>query len=203
MTRRIDVGDRVGEYVLETKLGAGSFGEVYKARHRALDGVHVAVKLPRDARALARLLDEGALTRRVESDAAVKLIGLDVEHDPPYLAMQYVDGESLRETLRRGALPARRALDVAKRVFGALAAAHEASVIHRDVKPENILIDSAGNAFLGDFGLAAALDADGSTDLGSLGSNRTQSLVGTVRYLSPEQKDPRRAIDGRSDIYAA
>ncbi len=204
MTRRIDVGDRVGEYVLEAKLGSGSFGEVYRARHRALEGVLVAIKLPRDPRALARLLDEGVLARRVESDAAVKAIGLDLDHDPPYLAMQYIDGESLRATLERGALPPRRALDVARRVFGALAAAHDAKVIHRDVKPENILIDQAGNAFLGDFGLAAALDAgDGTQDLGSLGSQRAPSIVGTLRYLSPEQRDSRRSIDERSDLYSA
>ena len=202
MTRR-SAGDRIGEYVLERPLGRGSFGEVWQARHRVLDATLVAIKLPRDARALARLRDEGALSRRVESDAAVKLVGLDLEHDPPYLALQFVDGGSLRQTLEGGALPPRRALYVAQRVFSALRAAHEAKVIHRDVKPENILIDRSGTAFLTDFGLAAAIDARGSSGLGSLGSHGAGAVAGTLRYLSPEQRDPARGVDERSDLYSA
>ncbi|HZU99308.1 MAG TPA: protein kinase [Planctomycetota bacterium] len=202
MTRRIDVGDPIGEYVLEAKLGEGSFGEVWRARHRVLDDVAVALKFPRDPRALVRLRDEGLAARRVEAEGVVKLVGLDLDHDPPYLALELVEGGSLRDLIAKGPLPVERAVAIARRIFSALAAAHEKNVIHRDVKPENILIDEGGEAYLTDFGLAAALESDGSCQLGSLGS-KPKGVVGTLRYLSPEQKDPSRGIDARSDIYSA
>jgi serine/threonine protein kinase len=199
----LEVGDRVGEYVLDAKVGEGAFGEVWRARHRVFEDVQVALKLPRDARALGRLRDEGVLSRRVDADGAVRLLGIDLEHDPPYIALDYVEGETLRDVIRRGPVEPSRALAISRRVFGVLDAAHKAHVIHRDVKPENILIDRAGAAFLTDFGLAAALEAAPGLDLASsLGSGR-EKVVGTLRYLSPEQKDPRRAIDHRSDLYSA
>jgi uncharacterized RDD family membrane protein YckC len=203
VNKRIDTGLRVGEYVVEAKLGEGSFGEVWRARHHAFDDVLVALKIPRNARALARLRDEGLFVRRVQAEGAVKIVGLDADSDPPYLALQYVDGESLRDAIRRGPIPPQIAIAIARRILGVLGAAHGIKIIHRDVKPENILIDRTGIAFLADFGLATAIeDARTITLASSLGSARGASVVGTLRYMAPEQKDPRRGVDHRADIYA-
>jgi serine/threonine protein kinase/uncharacterized RDD family membrane protein YckC len=205
MTKRVDAGTPIGEWVLEEKLGQGTFGEVWRARHRALRDRLAAVKVPRDPAAVERLVAEGKLLARlpIPIPGAVALLGADADHDPPYLALEYVEGESLRRRLSRGPLAPERAVATTRAVLETLRAAHRIGVIHRDVKPENVLIDATGRVRLTDFGLAATRD-DASASVsasGSIGSEAAR-VVGTLGYMAPEQRDPARAVDHRADLFA-
>jgi serine/threonine protein kinase len=196
--------DRVGEYVLQEPIGRGGFGEVWKAEHAELPGATVAVKIPTDPDYVRQLRAAGILQHALEHPCIVKTITLNTSHEPPYLVMEYVPGESLRSLLQRErTLPLERGLSIIERVLGALAYSHAHGVVHRDVKPENILMSTDGRILVTDFGLGVVTEKLG-RELALSGSLRTQtgnSIEGTLAYMAPEQRrgeDP----DGRSDLYA-
>ena len=187
-------------YVVERKLGAGAMATVYLARDVRHDRP-VAIKVlggdvlmdvqrfHREIRVLANLRHPFILPLHDSGEAAGAL----------YFVMPYIDGESLRARLvREGRLPVEQALEIARQIADALQTAHEQGVIHRDVKPENILIARSGHALLADFGIARASVGAGPVD------TMTQAglTIGTVAYMSPEQALGERDIDARSDIYA-
>ncbi len=190
------VGTVVGPCRLERLLGVGGMGRVYKARHLALDR-DVAVKLvDRGASAGAAAREaafaEARAAAKLEDPRIVAIHEVGEDRGVGYIVMQWVEGDSLESRVRRdGPLSVERALAVARDVAGALAAAHAAGVVHRDVKPANVLLDARGGAKLADFGLAAGA---GRADAGG-------ESVGSFHFMPPEQgwgAPP----DPRMDVYA-
>src|SRR5687768_5935685 len=190
-------------YTLERVLGAGAMGKVFLARDVALDRpIAVKVISPElaasstfrdrfllEARTVAKLRHPNIVAVHAAGEAAGHL----------YFVMEYVAGESLRDLIDRVKhVEPQRAAAILADVADALAYAHAQGVVHRDVKPENVLLDGqTGRAMLTDFGIARAASA---ADDGRL--TGTGLLVGSPRYMSPEQASGERALDGRSDIYA-
>lgn len=198
----LQAGRHLGEWTLEAELGRGANGSVWRARHKALPRV-AALKVPHDEGVTARLAREGRLLERIESPHVVGLLGLDPDHDPPYLVMELVEGSSLRELLSEGPLEPGEARRVLAEICYGLAAAHAQGVVHRDLKPENILVDAEGLVRVADFGLGA-LAAEAAHELLASGSLQTRegSVVGTLRYMAPEARDPEGEVDARADLYA-
>jgi serine/threonine protein kinase len=192
---------RAGEYILEEKIGQGTFGEVWKARHHVWSDRVIAVKIPTDPQYLRALQREGSAIHGLQHPNIVRAVGFDPYADPPYLAMEYVPGTSLRPLI--GKIPVEEGIGYLKQVLSALAFAHKNGVIHRDVKPENVLIDN-GVAKLTDFGLGKSFVAEGGANSivysASLNS-AAGGVVGTMAYMSPEVKAGSPA-DARADIYA-
>ena len=203
-------GTRLGPYEIVAPIGAGGMGEVYHARDPRL-GRDVAIKvLPRQYAA-----DEDRL-RRFEQEAraasALNHPNILVVHDVgtcdgvPYLVEELLEGESLRDRLRDGALPVGKAVDIAVQMARALAAAHEKGIVHRDLKPENVFVTRDGHVKILDFGLAKLVErapvragaADASTFAGATAAGL---VLGTVGYMAPEQARG-QAADHRADIFA-
>jgi uncharacterized RDD family membrane protein YckC len=191
--------------VLIERVGRGGFGDVWKARHHVWPDRIVAVKMPATAERANLLKREGVLQDRVRHPNAVDVLGMDPDHDPPYLIMEFVEGESLRARLQRETrLAPGVAVDLGVQILGALEHAHARGVVHRDLKPENILIAKDGLAKLTDFGLGRLLE-DARAKLavsGSLISTDGRDISGTVAYMAPEQREAGRTVDARADLYA-
>lgn len=204
---------RVGDYVLDAPLGAGAFGEVWRASRAADEREKVAVKLPLEERFVGYLRREGELIRRLRSPHVVEIIALDADHDPPYLAMELIEGPSLDKSLaqRPQGLRVDDAVSVLRGLLAAMEYAHGQGVVHRDLKPANVLLTVEPSLETGfnewcvkvsDFGLS-----DDSADVlhsitQSISLARDARLVGTLAYLAPEVRDGRRPPDARSDLYA-
>ncbi len=192
---------RLGHYEIVARLGRGGMGEVYLAYERALDR-RVAIKvLPAD---LARS-DEFVRRFKAEATAAARLIHPNIiqihfigeDAGQHYFVMQYVAGESLAGLLaRRGKLPVDETLAIVEQALSGLAAAHDQGMVHRDIKPGNILLDARHHrVLLADFGLVKSLESS------VTGKTATGVIMGTVDYISPEQGRG-QAVDGRSDLYS-
>ncbi|MEM9379430.1 MAG: protein kinase [Planctomycetota bacterium] len=203
------VDARLDAYDVQVLLGRGGMGAVYRARHRKLDRL-VAIKVLRpDAAGIAE--DAAAFAERFEREARV-LAKLDHPnivriHDFGqsggdtqffYLVLEYVEGATLRELLSQGRLSAREALDLAPQICDALQAAHDVGVVHRDVKPENILVDATGRVRIADFGLAKLRSAEPT----ALGITRTDQVFGTAHYMAPEQMRASGQVDHRADLFS-
>jgi len=207
-------GDRISEYILDALIGAGSFGQVWKAHHHIWKNELVAIKVPTDSQFVRNLQKEGLTIHGLKHANIVRAIGLDPYADIPYLVMEYVDGVSLAgliETYPRG-MPIRDAQNITIGILRALDHAHGAGVIHRDIKPANILI--AGGPRSGepvpveavkvtDFGLGRAGEITTASILqsGSLLAEDGRSISGTLAYMAPEQRDGGET-DARSDLYS-
>lgn len=206
-------GQRVGEYVLESVLGRGAFGEVWKAKHHAWTDRVVAVKIPTDPAYVRELQREGFAAPQLIHPGIVRALAFDAFATPPYLAMEYVPGGNLRERIAHGPMTAEQATTILRQVLGALSHAHGQGVVHRDVKPENILIHqradidgfaSPGAVMLTDFGLGQSSHRNSATSIAmsmSVASPDAAKLVGTLNYMSPEQRVGGE-VDARTDLYA-
>src|SRR3954447_22921717 len=131
---------RVGEYVLEQKVGGGTFGEVWKAHHHVWTDQIVAVKIPTDSQFIRNLQREGVAIHGLVHPAVVRAIGFDPYAETPYLAMEFVPGTSLRPLIQNRSLTIPDAVAIMRQVLSGLAYAHKQNIVHRDVKPENILV---------------------------------------------------------------
>jgi serine/threonine-protein kinase len=191
-----------GRYRLETPIARGGMATVYEAVDERLDR-RVAVKVMHRAFAddpafVARFTREARSAARLSAPEVVSVFdqGHDADHGVVYLVMELVSGRDLRALLReRGSLAPAKALAVLDPVLTALAAAHAAGLVHRDVKPENVLLGDDGRIKVADFGLARAVEASSVTA-------STGLILGTVAYLAPEQIE-RGVSDPRTDVYAA
>ncbi len=199
------IGQAVGDFVIEAVIGGGSFGTVYRGRQLGLDR-QVALKVPtseiaadpvqarrfaREARAAARIVHPGVV--------AIYAVG-ELDDGRPYLAMQLIDGKPLDRILADGPLPTVRALRIARNIASALSETHAADVVHRDLKPTNIMWRRDRNGddqiTLVDFGIAVCKPSNAdSTRL------TTAGLIGTPHYMSPEQAHGEQ-VDARADLYA-
>jgi serine/threonine-protein kinase len=188
-----------GRYRVEASIARGGMATVYRALDIRLDRV-VALKvmhpeLAADEDFVARFITEARSAARLSHPAVVSVFDQGEDGETVYLAMEYVEGRTLRQVLRdHGRLLPAHALDVIDPVLAALQAAHAAGIVHRDVKPENVLVGDDGRVKVADFGLARAL-TDASTVTRGL-------LLGTVNYISPEQALGEPATP-RSDVYSA
>jgi serine/threonine-protein kinase len=203
---------RVGEYVLQDRIAAGTFGEVWRAHHHVWSDQLVAIKIPTDSQYLRNLQREGIAIHGLHHPNIVRAIGFDPYADPPYLTMEYVPGTSLRTLIGRGKLEPNEVIAIMKGVLAGLSHAHVKGVIHRDVKPENILIHeraftdgyhSDGAVKVTDFGLGkAATGGAGSIAYSaSMNDPAAKEIAGTLDYMSPEQRTSGN-VDARADVYA-
>lgn len=186
-----------GRYEIERPLGHGAMAVVDLARDRELDR-HVALKrlaenLARDEDLRARFLREGRLAARLSHPNIVRVFDVGEADGRPYIAMEHVDGETLAGLIARGPVGADEATGLGVQAARALAAAHAAGLVHRDVKPHNLLLRRDGVLKLGDFGIALGLEGTKLTAAGT--------VLGTAAYLAPEQARGER-VTSAADVYA-
>ncbi|AOP51072.1 serine/threonine protein kinase [Streptomyces lydicus] len=187
-----------GRYRVQARIAAGGMATVYRAVDTRLDRV-LALKvmhpgLAADGEFVDRFIREAKSVARLSHPNVVGVFDQGTDGTYVYLAMEYVAGCTLRDVLReRGALQPRAALDILEPILAALGAAHRAGLVHRDMKPENVLIGDDGRVKVADFGLVRAVDTNTTSSTGS--------VLGTVSYLAPEQLEHGTA-DARVDVYA-
>ena len=187
-----------GRYEILKMLGEGGMGTVYKANDRELDRL-VALKLIRPeyanhAETIRRFKQELILARQVTHRNVIRIFDLGIADGLKFITMDYVEGRDLSKILsERGKFPVAEACDIVRQIGSGLEAAHNEGVVHRDLKPQNIMLDSQGRVFLMDFGLARSMELVGMT--------RTGALIGTPTYMAPEQARGEKA-DNRTDIFA-
>ena len=169
-------------YRLDAVLGRGGVADVYRARDLVLDR-DVAVKVLRDAvddTERSRFVGEARMLARLSHVGLVTVLDVGVSGTQPFLVMEMVEGASLAAALRRGPLPLEQVAQIGAQLASAIAYAHEQDVVHRDVKPANVLLGSGGDAKLADFGIARLV---GDT----VRHTQTGTTIGTPAYVSPEQ----------------
>lgn len=193
------VGEKLGNYLIERELGRGGMGIVYKAHEESLQRV-VALKvlspgLLQDEAYVQRFQREAQAGARLHHPNIVPIHAVGNIDGHYYISMAYVKGERLSDLIRReGQLSVDRALDIARQVADALAEAHKHDIVHRDIKPDNIMIDQAGRVQVLDFGLAHLMSSKSRL-------TADNSKLGTPHYMSPEQCQ-NGLLDGRTDLYA-
>ncbi|MDZ4805762.1 MAG: protein kinase, partial [Candidatus Eisenbacteria bacterium] len=206
-------GTRLGPYEIVAPLGAGGMGEVFRARDTRL-GREVAIKaLPvafaQEPERLARFEREARILASLSHPNIAGILGLEEVGGARYLVLELVEGETLAARLSRGALPLDETLEAAKQIAAGVEAAHESGVVHRDLKPGNIMLTSSGAVKVLDFGLArtGATDRSGS-DLGlsasptmTYAATQAGVILGTAAYMSPEQARG-KSVDRRTDIWS-
>lgn len=196
----LEVGTLLGgRYEIIEILGIGGMGAVYKAYDRDIERL-IAVKVIRPDLAanpelLQRFKQELLLARQIAHKNVVRIFDVRESAGIKFITMEYIEGRDLRSLLEeKGKLPASEALEIMQQVCAGLAAAHAEGVIHRDLKPGNIMRDPNGRVVVMDFGLARTMDAPGMT--------RTGAMLGTMEYMSPEQAKAEK-LDARSDLFTA
>jgi YVTN family beta-propeller protein len=198
MSSRLDLGTTLAGYRIERLLGRGGMGAVYIAEDERL-GRHVALKvlvpeLAEDQGFRSRFLDEWQIAASLEHPHIVPIYDAGEVDGQLYIAMRYVDSDLKRLIHQEGPLEPRRALQLVSQVADALDAAHAQGLVHRDVKPGNVLLDASGNSYLCDFGLTK--------DVSLISAQTgTGQLVGTLDYMAPEQIRA-KPFDGRADQYS-
>lgn len=190
-----------GRYEILGLLGAGGMGAVYRARDTELDEI-VALKmihdeLGNDANILARFRQELKLARRVTHKNVARAFDIGEHAGAKFITMEFIEGESLASFLaQRGRLSLAQAIPILREICAGMSAAHAAGVVHRDLKPDNVLLGADGRVVITDFGIARALST------GERATKTMGGVVGTPEYMAPEQVEGASDIDGRADLYA-
>jgi tRNA A-37 threonylcarbamoyl transferase component Bud32 len=193
------IGQNVGPYRILEQLGQGGMATVYKAYHAGLDR-YVAVKVlhaafREDPSFTARFTREARVVAKLEHPNIVPIYDFSEYEGQPYLVMKFIEGETLKARLARGPLSAGEAVRVIEAVGAALSYAHSKGILHRDVKPSNVLLVPDGSIYLADFGLARIAQSGESTLTSDM-------LLGTPHYISPEQAQGMKNLDAGTDIYS-
>ena len=207
----MQLGTQLGHYEIVSPLGKGGMGEVWRARDSKL-GREVAIKtLPeefaQDEERLARFEREAKLLASLNHPNIAAIYGLEEDNGTRFLVLELVEGDTLADQLKRGAIPVEESLKLALQIAEALEAAHEKGVIHRDLKPANIKVTPDGKVKVLDFGLAKAFASDGKdknlsqSPTLSLAATQQGVILGTAAYMSPEQARG-KTVDKRTDIWA-
>jgi serine/threonine-protein kinase len=188
-----------GRYALGEMIGTGGMADVFIGDDTRLNR-KVAIKvlrrdLARDPSFVARFRKEALAAGGLNHSGIVSVYDSGEENNSPYIVMELITGESLRQLLQKGVIPQARALEIVEGILQALEYSHKEGIVHRDIKPGNIMITDSGDIKVMDFGIARATD-----DIGATMTN-TWNVVGTAQYLSPEQATGEMA-DGRSDLYS-
>src|SRR5688572_11953857 len=213
------IGSRLAHYEITSHLGTGGMGEVYQASDTKL-GRTVAIKfLPEafgnDGDRVARFQREARVLASLNHPNVAAIYGVEEVNGRHFLVMELVPGETLEERIRRGALPLRETLVIAKQIAEGLEEAHEAGIVHRDLKPANIKVTADDTVKVLDFGLAKTAEAESSNVSLSMsptmapgaltgatsGATQASVIMGTAAYMSPEQARG-RTVDRRTDIWA-
>lgn len=207
----------IGGFEIISKLGSGGMGSVFKARQVSMDRLVALKVLPpkfaeKDPRFVERFVREARASAKLNHPHIVQGIevGRDERSGLHYFAMEFVDGSSVGQLLKAGPMDEKRALEITRQVALALDCAHKAGIVHRDIKPDNILVTQQGVTKLADLGLAKKMASDASLtqSLPAMGpganANLTQAgqTVGTPDYMSPEQAEGKADIDVRTDLYS-
>jgi serine/threonine protein kinase len=212
----IPAGTRIGRYEVRSKIGEGGMGEVYLANDQRL-GRKVALKLLTenlkiDEQARKRFVQEARATSALNHPNIIAIYDVDSDEHRDFIAMEYVEGESLRNLLASGKVDVKRAVEFAAQAASALAAAHQMGVIHRDIKPDNLMITPTGLTKILDFGLAKLIEKQRGAaglsefttafmDAGNRARTSAGAIIGTVSYMSPEQARGEN-LDHRTDIFS-
>ncbi len=198
-THELAVGSTfAGRYQIIEELGRGGMGRVYKVLDKDIDE-KIALKLlnpevAADEKIIKRFQNELKFARKITHKNVCKMYHLAKKEETPYITMEYVPGEDLKSLVKRKEkLATEEAISIAKQVCEGLVEAHELGVVHRDLKPQNIIIDDKGRAKIMDFGISRSLETKGVTEAGV--------IIGTPEYMSPEQVEGKE-VGKRSDIYS-
>ena len=206
----MNTGDFLGRYRVVRKIGEGGMGEVFLAEDPKLNR-QIAVKVlsadfAADQDRMARFVHEAISASALNHPNIITIHEINDDHDPPFIAMEYVEGVTLGRRMREHPLEIHETLDIAIQVATALAAAHDANVVHRDVKPDNVILRPDGLVKVLDFGLAKQVDRGSPVsayEAATVPNVKTHPglVMGTVAYMSPEQARG-KIVDARSDIFS-
>jgi len=196
---RLHTGDTIGAYEIVSEVGRGGMATVYKAYHERLDR-HVAIKFMHDTFLQdesfhARFQREARIVARLENPHIVPIYDYDTHEGVPYLVMKYIDGMTLKRRAIKSGVTVHQSRDLLTEVARGLDYAHRQGILHRDMKPSNILIDNEDHPYITDFGLARIAEAGSSTISHDM-------MLGTPYYISPEQARGEKNLDSRTDIYS-
>ena len=189
----LTAGTMLGQYEIRSPLGAGGMGEVYRAHDTRLDR-EVAIKvlpesLTADPERMRRFEQEARATAALNHPNILAVYQMATQGDVSYLVEELLEGETLRERLRRGPIPLRKAIDYAVQIAHGLAAAHDKGITHRDLKPENLFLTKDGRVKILDFGLAKLAQPKEVSEVEATVDQGTEPgmVMGTAGYMSPEQ----------------
>jgi serine/threonine protein kinase len=207
MTAGLFAGKNFGPYQVETQIGTGGMGEVYRARdtrlNRAVDIKFLSANLA-DESGRRRFQKEAQMASALNHPHIVSVHDVGEFDGRQYLVSEFIDGGTLRQWIDDTKPGWRQSLELLVGVADALACAHDAGILHRDIKPDNILVTRSGYAKLSDFGLAKLApqtSGDEMTATVTAGHTQPGMIVGTISYMSPEQASG-KPVDARSDIFS-